>query len=331
MCCCICWCIKYCWYKAGFAAAYPNALLPTTPKVLASRIRERHTAEGFRQSVRLPRSMTSFWIAGSASRREPAATPSILLSRMKSSTSSASLEPPNRALVPSVERRASKAALSLATLMRPMRAALGFWQSCKSPRSRTARCTEGVSARMAAAARKSTSFFPMNLSTSSAMATFSCGCGPASGGGRLLDSRIRARQTAEGLRQSVRVPRLSTLLWVAGPASIRARAATSSTRFSWMKSCNSCGVGSPVFVLVPFSLAGVEEEPPDDASKLRCWAAAFSLATLMRPMSAALGLRQSKRSPRSRTARCETADSERRAAAARSSTAFLARNFSTSS
>mmetsp|Transcript_67117 Transcript_67117/g.185901 ORF Transcript_67117/g.185901 Transcript_67117/m.185901 type:complete len:248 (+) Transcript_67117:389-1132(+) len=194
--------------------------------LLESRMRARHTAEGFRQSLRLPRATTSSWVSWSASRSCRAAKPSILFSRMNSSTSGdaaggslGTAAAAREASAPgSNDRFRSKARFSCATRMRPISAVLGFWQSVSSPRSSTARWTSGACARSAEAARLSTSLSARNLSSSSSSSLFlavsvggTCGRSSGTATGAMRASRIRARHTAEGFRQFLKLPRLRTL------------------------------------------------------------------------------------------------------------------------
>mmetsp|Transcript_85280 Transcript_85280/g.222534 ORF Transcript_85280/g.222534 Transcript_85280/m.222534 type:complete len:208 (-) Transcript_85280:19-642(-) len=145
---------------------------------LASRMRPRRTADGLRQSVRLPRSKTCFCVGPSHSRSCEEAESSILLSAMKLSSSSLVGPAPPPPLRLAGERDRSREApraagellaalrFSLATFIRLIRAALGFRQSVRSPRDMTSRLTSSASAFSASPARESTPDFWMNSSSS---------------------------------------------------------------------------------------------------------------------------------------------------------------------
>mmetsp|Transcript_30528 Transcript_30528/g.93812 ORF Transcript_30528/g.93812 Transcript_30528/m.93812 type:complete len:445 (-) Transcript_30528:121-1455(-) len=307
-------------------------------------MRAASTAEGLRQSLRLPRATTSSCVSWSASRSCRAARPSILFSLMKSSTSGEAAGGSLAAVSASVPsgmgvsmRLRSKAMFSCATRMRPMSAVLGFWQSTSSPRSRTARCTSAVCARSADDARLSTSFSSRKRSISSSSSDFlgasavgACCSGRSSGvaTGAILASRIRARHTAEGLRQFLKFPRIKTLLCTTSSASRRALAAESSNRFSRINSSTSGEEfgGTPPGEAMPVSATarGVLAVPAALRSKFT-----WSFATWMRPMRAALGFWQSASSPRSKTARCTSGSCARRDAMARLSMSLLAMKRST--
>jgi len=141
-------------------------------------------------------------------------------------------------------------------------------------------------------------------------------------------SRIRARQTADGLRQSVRLPRSKTFLCTAGSASLSCLAALSSMSLCLMKSSTSSGDG-----LLSRPLPADRDRDRDrdrdccrrerdlDRDRLRFAALRSSFAARILEISDALGLRMSEpMSPRSKTARCILPSSLRNVAAARSST-----------
>mmetsp|Transcript_35402 Transcript_35402/g.95982 ORF Transcript_35402/g.95982 Transcript_35402/m.95982 type:complete len:227 (-) Transcript_35402:394-1074(-) len=201
-----------------------------------------------------------------------------------------------------------------ASRMRPMTAEEGFRVTDREPRSMTFAWMSGDTAMRARAALSSNRLSTMNCSTSCDVAAPVLGPEgvlpdtleavvlvalrmekePALALLRaasffIFPSRMRPITAALALMQSAKVPRSITSAWTSGVSVRMARAAFSSTLLSLMKSSTCSRVGSGRPLAESFAGAPASEVTP------------LCLMSLMRPMTAALALKQSTKVPRSTT------------------------------